>query len=175
MIKQLLLVLITILLIVGGTAASRPGNIRIERSITIRATPERIFPLISESRNYGAWSPLEAQDPQVQRGISGPPSGKGAAYEWSGNRKVGAGRMEVLEATPPSHLVAALDISKPFESHHTAEFTLRARGDSTRVTWVVFGTTTFKTKLVQVYYKMDDLLGSRLALGLARVKAAAER
>ncbi len=44
---------------------------------------------------------------------------------------VGSGRMEILEAPPPSTIVIKLDFFKPFEGHNTAEFTMLPQGDGT--------------------------------------------
>ncbi len=175
MIKQLVLVVVAILLIVAGTAAARPRHFRVERSIMIKAPPERIFPLVNDFRNFDSWSPLAARDPSLQRGLSGAPNGKGAAYDWSGTAKVGAGRMEILESTPASRVLVRLDVRRPWTGQDTMQYTLRAIGDSTKVTWALFGQRMFFARLVGVYYTMDDLLGGPFETGLRRMKRAAEQ
>ena len=37
----------------------------------------------------------------MKRTYSGAESGKGAVYAWDGNKNVGSGRMEILEASAP--------------------------------------------------------------------------
>lgn len=175
MIKQPLIVVVVILLTVGGTAATRPDTFRVERSLTINAPPERVFPLVNDFHNYRVWSPLEQLDPQMQREITGPTSGRGATYAWNGTSKVGAARMEIVESTPSSRVVTTLDVTKPLAVSHRVEFTLQERGDSTRVTWLMLGQSTFPSKLVPVFYTMDDLLGRDFEKGLAAMKAAAEK
>ncbi len=83
-------------------AATRPDSFRIERSAVIKAPPEKIFALINDLHQWTAWSPWEGIDPALKRSYSGAPSGKGAAYAWEGNNKVGSGRMEILESVPVS-------------------------------------------------------------------------
>jgi len=56
-IRQLLIVIVVILGIIGIRAATRPDSFRVERSITIGASPDRIFPLINDFHNFGRWSP----------------------------------------------------------------------------------------------------------------------
>src|SRR4051794_26717263 len=75
-------------------AATKPDAFRIQRSATINAPPEKVFPLINDFHNWPAWSPWEKMDPALNRTHSGAASGKGAVYEWLGNKKVGQGRME---------------------------------------------------------------------------------
>jgi len=50
-----------------------------------------------------------------------------------GNKNVGSGRMEILEASIPSKIVIKLDFFTPFEGHNTAEFTMLPQGDATSV------------------------------------------
>jgi len=40
---------------------------------------------------------------------SGATSGKGAVYEWNGNRNVGSGKMEIIESIASSRVVVQLD------------------------------------------------------------------
>ena len=60
----------------------------------------------------------------MKRTLAGAPSGSGAVYAWEGSRKVGAGRMEIKDAAPPSKLVIQLEFIRPFKSHNVTEFTL---------------------------------------------------
>jgi hypothetical protein len=80
-------------------ATTKPDTFRVERSITVNATPEKIFPLINDFRAWREWSPYEDRDPDLKRTYSQPASGKGAVYSWDGNSNVGSGRMEILEAS----------------------------------------------------------------------------
>ncbi len=170
----LLIIVLAIIAGVLAVASTKPDVFRVERSATINASPERIFPLISDFHNFGRWSPWEQLDPQMQRSITDPSSGVGAAYAWSGNAKAGTGRMEILEATPSSRVVMKLDFIKPFEAHNTAEYTLHTEGESTRVTWALHGPAPFVSKLMQVFFTMDKMVGKDFELGLAQMKAIAE-
>ena len=38
-------------------AATRPDTFRVQRTTTIKAPPEKIFPLINDFQRWGAWSP----------------------------------------------------------------------------------------------------------------------
>ena len=175
MIKQLLAVVLVIVIIIIIRAATNPDTFRVERSITIKAPPERIFNLIDDFHNFGVWSPWEHLDPAMKRSITGTPSGKGAVYEWSGNAKAGAGRMEILESTPSSRVKMQLDFLKPFRNRNTAEYTLTPQGDATKVTWAMYGPSPFISKIMQVFVTMDKMIGGDFDKGLAAMKAAAEK
>ena len=175
MIKQLFLVLLGILVIIGARAAFIPGQFRVERSTVINAAPERVFDLINDFKNFSAWSPLERLDPNVRRSITGSPAGTGAIYAWSGNSEAGAGRMEIVESTPSTRIVMKLDVTAPFQSQSTAEFLIRQEKGATRVTSAIYGPSPFFSKFIQVFKSVDQRIGPDVERGLANMKTAAER
>jgi uncharacterized protein YndB with AHSA1/START domain len=155
-------------------ASRKPDSFRVERTVLVKATPEKIFPLIEDFRAWRAWSPYEDRDPNLQRSYSGAANGRGAVYEWNGNKNVGSGRMEILDAPPPDRIVIKLDFLKPFEAHNTAEFTFVPHGGSTNVTWLMHGPAPLLSKLMQVFMNMDNMVGKDFATGLANLKRVAE-
>ena len=156
-------------------AATRPDSFRVQRSASIKAPPEKIFAMINDLRGWSTWSPYEKKDPDMKRTFGGASSGKGAVYAWDGNNQVGKGRMEVIEATPPSKVTIKLDFIKPFEGHNTAEFTMQPKGDSTVVTWAMYGPSAVMTKLIGIFMNMDTMIGNDFEVGLANLKAVAEK
>ena len=156
-------------------AATRPDSFRVERSISINAPPEKIFPHLSDLRGHRAWSPWEGKDPAMQRTYSGSAQGKGAVYEWDGNRNIGKGRMEITEVSPPSRIVIKLDFIKPFEAHNTAEFRLEPKGASTKVTWAIHGPSPFFSKVMGPFLSMDKMIGKEFETGLANLKSLTEK
>src|SRR6187200_3000662 len=103
-------------------AATKPDSFSVQRAAIVDAPPEKLFPLINDFRQWGSWSPYEHRDPAMKRTFSGAVRGKGAVYAWEGDKNVGSGRMEILEAAPSSKVVIKLDFIAPFEAHNTAEF-----------------------------------------------------
>jgi hypothetical protein len=109
----------------------------------------------------------------MKRTFGGPQSGPGATYAWTGNSKVGEGKMEILDSSP-SKVTIKLDFLKPFEAHNTATFALNSGGDNTNVVWSMDGPTPFLSKVMQVFMNMDAMIGKDFEQGLANLKAAAE-
>ena len=175
MFKIIAIAILVVLVAILIFATTKPDNFRVERSTTIKAAPERVFALINDFQRWTSWSPYEKKDPGMKRTYSGAASGTGAIYEWDGDKNVGKGRMEITEATPSSRIVIKLDFLAPFEAHNTAEFTLQAQGDSTQVTWAMYGPANFISKLMSVFFSMDKMVGDDFAIGLANLKAAAEQ
>ena len=156
-------------------AATKPDTFEVRRAATVKAPPEKIFALISDFHQWGSWSPWENKDPAMQRSYGGAASGRGAVYAWEGNKNVGSGRMEILEASPPSKIVIKLDFLKPFEAHNTAEFTMLPQGNATSITWLMHGPASFMVKVMHVFINMDRMVGKDFEAGLANLKRLAEK
>ena len=178
MLKIAGIVVVVLLVVVAGIliyAATKPDDFRVQRRLAIKASPEKIYAQIVDLKAWQAWSPYEKKDPDMKRTLSGAPSGKGAIYEWDGNKNVGAGRMEVIEANGPSIVKIKLDFLKPFEGHNTAEFTMAPAGEMTNVTWAMYGPSPYMMKVMGTVMNMDKMIGDDFAAGLANLKALVEK
>ena len=167
-----------IVVVVAGIliyAATKPDSFSVQRSANIKAPPDKIFALIADLRGWSAWSPYEKKDPDMKRTFSGAASGKGAVYEWDGNKDVGQGRMEIIDVTTPSKVTIKLDFLKPFEAHNTAEFTMVPAGDNTTVTWAMYGPSPYVAKIMGTLFDLDKMIGNDFEAGLAALKTVAEK
>ena len=177
MLKILLIIFIVLvlaILAIVGYAATRPDLFELQRSTSIKAPPEKIYPLIANFQNFILWSPFE-RDPEMKRTFSGPDEGVGAVYAFEGNSNVGAGRIEITGATPPNQLVMQLDFLRPMKATNTVTFTLVPKGDSTEVTWAMSGKNSLMAKIMHVFMNMDKMVGGSFEQGLADLKTRAEQ
>lgn len=147
----------------------------VERSATIEAPPEQVYARIADFHRWQRWSPWEDLDPDQQRTYSGPDAGTGARYAWSGNRKVGQGRMQITEATEPSRVQIDLVFEKPWKAQNVTVFTIAPAGSGSHVHWSMTGRKTVATRVMGVFKSMDAMVGPDFERGLARLKADAER
>ncbi len=178
MIKTLSYIAVVLVVVIAGIlifAATKPDSFRVQRSASIKAPPAKIFALINDLHSHTAWSPWEKKDPAMKRTHSGTASGKGAVYEWDGNKDIGAGRMEIADSSPPNRLVLKMDFIRPFEAHNIAEFTLEPKGDTTYVTWAIYGPSPYMSKLMSIFFSFDKLIGKEFESGLANLKAITEQ
>jgi uncharacterized protein YndB with AHSA1/START domain len=175
MIKTIAIVVVVLLASLFIYAAMRPDSFRIERATSIKAPPEKIFPLINDFHQWEGWSPWEKIDPALKRTYGGTASGKGAVYAWDGNKDVGQGRMEIVQSLPPSKVALKLNFIKPFEAQNTVEFTLAPQGDSTTVTQAMYGPSPYISKLMGIFFSMEKMVGQKYEEGLANLKAIAEK
>jgi uncharacterized protein YndB with AHSA1/START domain len=175
MLKIIAVVVVVLLAAVVVLAATKPDTFSVQRATSIKAPPEKIFALINDYHNWGSWSPYENRDPTMKRTYSGAATGAGAVYEWDGNKDVGKGRMEVTDTSPPSKVTIKLDFVKPFEAHNIVDFTLEPQGEATNVTWAMHGPAPFVSKVMQVFFNMDKMVGKDFETGLANLKTVAEK
>jgi uncharacterized protein YndB with AHSA1/START domain len=178
MFETIVIIAVVLAIIIAAVlilAATKPDTFRIERTAIVNAPAEKIFPLIADFHQWLNWSPWEGRDPALKRTYSGAERGNGAVYAWEGNKNVGSGRMEILEATTPSKVEIKLDFLKPFEAHNTAEFTMLPQGRATKVVWVMQGPAPFMSKLMQVFMSFDNMIGKDFEAGLAKLKTISER
>jgi carbon monoxide dehydrogenase subunit G len=156
-------------------AANKPDVFTVQRTASIKAPPEKIFPFINDFHQWTVWSPFEKIDPDMKRTYGPITVGKGATYGWDGNKNIGSGSMEILDAPAPRKVTVKLDFMRPFEAHNIAEFTLQPAGDLTAVTWSMHGPVPFFAKIIHVFMDMDKMVGGQFAEGLGKLKAAAEK
>jgi hypothetical protein len=153
---------------------TRPATFHIERSLTMSAPPETAFAQVNDFRAWPAWSPWEKLDPQMKKTFEGPPAGAGAKYAWTGNDKVGEGRMTIEKSEKPSTVGIKLEFLKPFEATNDTTFTFAPTAGGSKVTWAMDGENTFMGKAASLFMDMDKMLGDDFEKGLAAMKTAAE-
>ena len=177
MLKTLAIIGVVVIVAIAGIllyAATKPDSFRVQRVVLINAPSDKVFPLINDIKAWTVWSPYEKKDPAMKRTYGAVTAGKGATYAWEGNKEVGQGSMEIVESSPQK-IVIKLDFLKPFEAHNIGEFMLEPKGDSTAVTWAIYGPSPYMSKVVGTFMNIDDLIGRDFEKGLADLKAAAEK
>ncbi len=73
---QTILIIIAVIVVIGvaallGLTMTMPNTFRVQRSATMKAPPEKIFPLINDFHQWLAWSPWEKLDSNLKRTYSG--------------------------------------------------------------------------------------------------------
>jgi hypothetical protein len=155
-------------------AMTKPAAFTVERRTVINAPSATVFANVSDFHKWGAWSPWEHLDPQMKKTYSGPATGPGSTYAWTGNSDVGEGRMTVLESKPNEELKVKLEFIKPFEATNMTVYALKPVGEGTEVTWSMDGENSFMGKVMSVFADMDKMIGHDFETGLANLKRVSE-
>ena len=174
MLKIALIIVIVLIVAVVLFAASRPSTFKVERSILIKAPVQNIFSLVNDFHLWDGWTPYN-KDPAMQKIYSGSASGKGAEYAWEGNKEVGKGEIKITDATVPSRVEMELHMIKPFEGRNKVVFSFTNEGESTRVSWDMDGQQNLMVKIMGLFISMDNMIGRDFEVGLAKLKALAEK
>lgn len=166
-----ILAVIAVSLLVIGLLLPKQG--RVERSIVINAPPPVVFGLVNGFGRFEEWSPWADKDPAMKVERSGPETGVGATYAWSGNAAVGSGSQKIIESVPPSHVRTRLHFGG-FAEPSLASLDIAPDGSGSRVTWSL--TVEVGSNPVNRYFGllMNKMVGPDYEKGLARLKQLAE-
>jgi len=171
-IRNILLTLVAIVVLLLGIGLLLPSTFKVQRSIDIQASPDRIYPLLADPREWKKWSAWNARDPAMKIEYSGPPSGAGARWTWQSESE-GNGEMTFTGAVPGQRVEYSLHFPD-FGMRSAGQLRLEPMAEGTRVTWTNegdVGSSPVNRYFAQV---MDRLVGPDFEAGLKNLKVAAE-
>ena len=170
-----LLAIVAIMLVVFlAYVAQQPGHVHVERSKVVAATPQDVWPYVSDLKLFTEWSPWTGIDPNQKVEFSDPSAGVGAWYTWAGNKEVGKGKMQIVQAEEPTKVVESLEFIEPFESKADVVMTTEAVAAGSKVTWGFDTDMSFMGKAAGVFMNMDSSLGADFTRGLDKLATLAE-
>jgi Polyketide cyclase / dehydrase and lipid transport len=174
MLKRILVAVAVALAVLALVIATRPAEYKVERSVTVSAPAAIAYAQVADFHGWEGWSPWAKLDPGMKADYGGPASGTGATYHWTGNDKVGEGRMTITGARPGSEVVIRLEFLKPMEDVATTTFSFAPEGAATKVSWAMTGKLGFIGKAMCMVKSMDAMIGTDFEKGLAALKGVAE-
>lgn len=166
MIKKILLGLAAVIAVVLIIPLFKSPDFRVERSRTINAPAAVLFEQVNNHKKFAAWNPWAKMDPDAKNTYSGPEAGAGAIAEWDG-KTVGKGRATITESKPGELVRQRMDWLKPMEGVSTVDFTFKAAGDKTTVTWAMYGSSGYAGKLMSLFMDCESMCGPEFEKGLA--------
>jgi effector-binding domain-containing protein len=140
----ILLILIVVFLVV---AFFLPSKVYIEESIVINKPASVIFRQVNNFKNWEAWSPWQANDPEQVNTYSGPEQGVDAKTTWE-SKKNGKGSMTIIGSVPYTRVTSALEFGMPGA---TNSFDFKEDNGVTEVTWGV--------SIPKLSYPMERYIG----------------
>ena len=145
--------------------AGRPDEFVVSRATRISAPPDKVFPRVNELRKWEDWSPWAKLDPDAKSMFEGPAAGVGSDMSWDGNKKVGAGKMTIIESKPSDLVRIRLEFLRPFQATNTAEFKFKPETPQTFVKWSMTGRNNFFFKAFSLLANFDDMIGKDFEKG----------
>ncbi len=169
---KILVGLLALVVILWLSSMALPEKWHVERSISVNASPSKIYNLTTELKNWSKWSPWYNLDPNTKWTFSDSTYGVGAWYSWKSEQSnVGSGRLQIISAVENQSNQYTLEFEGMDAS--TAGFILTPEGDNaTKVTWTLDGENKGMAKLFGVL--MGFFVGSDYEKGLENIKRVAE-
>jgi Polyketide cyclase / dehydrase and lipid transport len=171
----MLIAIIIALAVLVAFIAMQPPEFEVSRSMTMAASPDKIFPHVNDLHAWHDWSPWAQIDPNAKTTFEGATAGTGAIMRWaSDNMKVGQGSMTITESRPNELVRLQLDFLKPMKGTNTGSFTFTPEGNQTRVTWSMIGQKNFISKAMNLVMSCEKMVASQFDKGLAQMKAVVD-
>ena len=154
---------------------TRPAEFKYVRSGVIQASPQQIFPYLSQFKLGNAWSPYEKKDPKMQHTYAGAAEGVGQIMEFAGNQEVGKGRLEMLKVIPHSLVEIKLTMLEPIQGENIVQYSLAPESSGgTRFTWTMTGSGGFVSKLMGVLIDCEKMVAGDFEKGIQDLKVLVE-
>ena len=67
MFKKIAIVIVILVAVILVYAATKPDMFNVQRTTSINAPAEKIFPLVNDIHKWASWSPYEKKDPAMKR------------------------------------------------------------------------------------------------------------
>ncbi|NMM49101.1 SRPBCC family protein [Marinigracilibium pacificum] len=171
-VKILGIVSISLIVILGLIVLFAPSHVELERSISINASPEEIYPYLNDLKEFNKWSPWYDLDPEAKYSFIGPEEGVGSVMEWKSEQdNVGNGKMEIIETVPNQSVTMEMFFGQDDVPAY-AKLVMEPDQQSTKVTW------SFETEMSGVAkvfgLMMEQMLGPSYEKGLTNLKNTVE-
>ena len=145
-----------------------------EKSITINATPQKVWTHINSMKALNEWSPFMKLDPNMKRTYSGTSGDVGDSFTWDSNvRDAGKGEQKLLEIVPGERIKTAIHFIKPNEGQATSNITLTPEGAQTKVSWDMDTEMNYPMNLMKLF--MDGFMDDAYGRGLNSLKEISEQ
>lgn len=171
--KRILIGVIALLLLFAAVGLALPSHFRVERSVTIAATADKVYALIAAPREWKRWTVWNQRDPNMQVEYSGPEAGRGARWSWRSPTE-GNGEMEFTEAVPGRQLAYRLSFPE-LGMQSKGVLRLEPQVGGVRVRWSNEGEMGANPVNRWFGLFMDRLVGPDFEAGLANLKRLAEQ
>jgi hypothetical protein len=166
--KALVAGISVLLVLFLGVGFFVPSEWAAERSVTVDAPPEAIWPWLADLRQWDAWAPLgevEATYPEGTRGV-------GARRVWD-DAAWGSGEVTVTAVEEDRSLSYDVLVEGGLRTRGSLRLDVTERG--TRVTWREEGDLGWNPLLTWFAAGMDTRQGAQLERGLRRLEQEIER
>ncbi len=170
MLKKILIVLGVIIAIplIGGLFMS--SDYFVKRDIVINKSQAEVFDYIKSLKNQEKWSTFILNDPKMKLSYAGTEGTVGSKVAWESDI-MGVGEQEITQVMEGSGIAGNLRFKGWMESTApVALFAEPVNETSTKVSWQMSGKMHYPMNFMQVFFSMDDMIGTEYAKSLSNLK-----
>ena len=163
--------LVGLVVLLVAVAFLLPSTYSAERSMTINAPAEKVFPLIANQKEWKRWSVWNQRDPNMAMTYFGPEGATGSKWSWK-SKSEGNGGMEwsAVEANKRVGYILTMEGMTPA----TGDRLVTAEGSGSKVTWNMNGDAGMNPMFRWFGLFMDKMVGPDFDAGLKNLKKLAE-
>jgi len=173
LLKRILLVVLLIPILLVLVSLFLPSKYRVERSVTMRARPETVFPHINTLKHWPEWTAWTvAKYPDMKVSFAGPETGVGATYRWDG-KSTGQGTLKLTRSDVNKSIGYDLDFENG-KYVSTGAIVLEPAGDSVRIIWSNEGQLGWNPVSRVFGLFMDKMMGPDFEEGLRNLQQKVE-
>ncbi len=174
MLKLILIGAAIVLVVLVVFVSTRPALFKYSSSTVLKATPEKIYPYLSQLKLGGQWSPYEQRDPAMKKSFSGTDGAPGSKLVFDGNKDVGAGSVEIISLIPNQETKLHLLMTKPMSADNLITYKLDSVPEGTRFTWTMEGENGFFGKLFVMIIDCKAMMEKDMNQGFENLRKIVE-
>ncbi len=163
------LALVVLLIIIGFFL---PAKSIVTRSVVINASPETVFPIVNNLKNWELWSPWQAMDPTVKLTYGEIVEGVGATYSWDGP-ETGKGTVTITASDPNKQMLN--DVSFDGMGVSKAAYLLENENGATKLSWTFESENGMNPMMRWISVMIKGMLEDQFDEGLNKIKELAEK
>lgn len=155
--------------------AARPDKFHYQWTVEVKAPVDVVERQIVDLNRWVNWSPYDRLDHDMQRTVVASEVIPAASLAWSGDDRVGAGRVALTRATPRKVVLGLILVDRPVRTASLTTFSLaNPRPGITEVTWQVDGRASLQNRLLMGLGVFEGHVRGKLIVGMQTLKDVVE-
>lgn len=151
-----------------------PKSFNTEQSITVNASPQKVYALVSDFNQWKGWSPWAKRDPEMKSTIEGQPAMVGHKQSWVSDSE-GEGSQTMIELKQDAYVKTELRF-KDWDEPSYAEMFITPASSGTEIKWNMKGSNIpFIFRGLMMIMNGPGKLEQDYKDGLSGIKAIAEK
>lgn len=174
MLKKLVIVVFTLIVLMGAGSFLLPASYEVERSISVKAPKERVYPYLVDLTTWPQWGAWFIRDPDMQVSYSGPDRAIGMTMTWLSQTE-GNGTL-VITALEHQHKMTYALTFPDMGTRSTGAFVLVEDSETghTQITWRDTGELGNNPLYRYFGLVIDGMIGPDFETGLENLKTVVE-